>query len=48
MCAHPRWPSFQAIQAKKATIARTIIKAAERVLFVNMAVTLVRKFTVSA
>ena len=36
-CAHPRCPSFQAFQAKKATIARTTIMTAIRVLLVNMA-----------
>jgi hypothetical protein len=38
MCAQPIWPSFQATQAKKATIATTIIMVANRVLFANMLV----------
>lgn len=37
MCAHPTPAPFQAVQAKKATIARTIIMIAESVLFVIMA-----------
>jgi hypothetical protein len=36
MCAHPILPSFQAIQARTATIATTIIMAANSALFVNM------------
>jgi len=37
MCAHPKWPSFQAIQAKKTITARTTIIIARRALFLVMA-----------
>jgi len=37
MCAHPKWSSFQAIQAKKTITARTTIMIARRALLLVMA-----------
>jgi len=35
-CTFPKLPSFQAVQAKKTTIARTAIINAKRILFVSI------------
>jgi len=35
-CAHPKRPSFQAIQAKKTTTARTIMMIVSRTLLIVM------------
>jgi len=37
MCAHPRWPPFQAVHATKTTMARTTIMVTNRIFFVDMA-----------
>jgi hypothetical protein len=36
MCAHPRLPSFQAAQARNATLATTMTITVDRILLVSM------------